>query len=745
MKLPPHLADALTAIQSYPDVMDARVVQLSDNGTLLVEATFDTNLPTRWKAAGTSRTGVRPTEVVEITFPASFPSEAPSFTLRPDFNSSLPHINPHDAGERIPPCLFAGSNLELLHSGGMYRLIDQMAEWLRKAGRGQLIEFSQGWEPMRRDSFPDTLVFDPDEFLPSRSNFGRHVLYEASSLWFEEGGASLCKGLKKLSSNILNAKDIHRIFNAERGKNEVLIGTSLAVVCWPAATKDGMPQVEDSYQPDTVDTLAGLLERASIINCRHAFDSFLGNLNHVSAELKSTIAYPVYIVLPVRRPIHVIGLNSDFEFLAYKVMVKCPGMLTDNSLPVMPISFLNPISPGLLKRTSGLNIELAQVAFGYLGCGSLGSKLALHSARAGITPAYLIDNERMAAHNVARHALLPWQTISLKSKASELADMIQDFVGKKPCTFEDDIRALPFSDRKFKEFFLDPAKALVNTTGSHAVREYLHKTPMRSRIIEGCLTYQGTVGVLTVEGPQKNPHSVDLINAAYEILREHGKLAPLHNPNEHKLQVGVGCNSMTMPMSDARISYFAAAMSQFLLALQQQGLPEQGRVSVGLLHKDGLSLEWKTSQPGKTHSAVVSEDEGWSVRILDDAHQKIIAETGLYPNSETGGIIVGRVSPISREVTITNVLPAPLDSRRLSSQFVLGIDGLGESIRNYNETGAGVLWCLGTWHSHLQVSGPSGTDLKTAKSIQGLLRGAVVLLIRHPEGYEAIVKSGSIL
>ncbi|WP_337883835.1 hypothetical protein [Chromobacterium haemolyticum] len=745
MTLPPHLADALSAIQSYPDVLDVRVVQQSGNGTLLVEATFDTNLPTRWKAAGASRTGVRPTEVVEITLPASFPSEAPSFTLRPDFNSSLPHINPHDAGERIPPCLFAGSNLELLHSGGMYRLVDQMAEWLRKAGRGQLIDLSQGWEPMRRDSFPDTLVFDPDEFILSRSGFGRHVLYEASSLWFEEGGASLCKGLKKLSSNILGVKDIHRIFNAKRGSNDVLIGTSLAVVCWPTATADGTPQVEDVYQPDTVGTLGGLLERASMLSCRHAFDAFLGNLNYVSAGLENAVIYPIYIILPVKRPTHVIGLNSDFEFLAYKVIVNHQGMLTDNSLPVTPVSFLSPISQELLKRTSGLNDESAQVMFGYLGCGSLGSKLAMHATRAGIPPAYLIDNERMAAHNVARHVLLPWQTISLNSKASELADMVQGFWGKNPCTFEDDIRTLPFSDRKFKDFFLDSDMALVNTTGSHAVREYLQNAPIRSRIIEGCLTHQGTVGLLTVEGPQQNPCSVDLINATYEVLREHSKLTPLHNPDEHKLQVGVGCNSVTMPMSDARISYFAAAMSQSLITMHQHGLPESGRVSVGLLHEDGLSLEWKTSSPGKTHSAVVTEDEGWSVRVLDGAHQKIIAETALYPSSETGGLIVGRVSPTSREITITNVLPAPSDSQRSSSQFVLGIDGLEENIRNYNETGAGVLWCLGTWHSHLQVSGPSGTDLNTAKSIQGLLRGAVVLLIRHPEGYAAIVKSGAML
>lgn len=49
---------------------------------------------------------------------------------------------------------------------------------------------------------------------------------------------------------------------------------------------------------------------------------------------------------------------------------------------------------------------------------------------------------------------------------------------------------------------------------------------------------------------------------------------------------------------------------------------------------------------------------------------------------------------------------------------------------------------MGTWHSHLLPSGLSNVDMSTAKEIEGLLKDAVVMLIKHPGGYAAIVGPG---
>lgn len=185
-------------------------------------------------------------------------------------------------------------------------------------------------------------------------------------------------------------------------------------------------------------------------------------------------------------------------------------------------------------------------------------------------------------------------------------------------------------------------------------------------------------------------------------------------------------------------------MSQVILDSHVQDLSEAGRISVGLVNEDGMSVHWQHKMFQKTHLAKVSGLPGWTIRVLDTAHQKMITDVAKYPTVETGGLIVGRCSPTQREVIILDVLDAPPDSIRSPAKFVLGVEGLVDNIMQYNDSGVNILWCIGTWHSHLQPSGPSVIDMTTSKSIEGLLKGAVVMLIKHPQGYEAIVGHGRV-
>ncbi|WP_201722252.1 ThiF family adenylyltransferase, partial [Sulfitobacter sp. HI0023] len=60
-----------------------------------------------------------------------------------------------------------------------------------------------------------------------------------------------------------------------------------------------------------------------------------------------------------------------------------------------------------------------------LGCGSLGSKIAMHLARSGRAPISVIDNDTMEPHNYARHSCLPYSadldSMFYSSKAGEFA------------------------------------------------------------------------------------------------------------------------------------------------------------------------------------------------------------------------------------------------------------------------------------------------------------------------------------
>lgn len=738
--LPPPIEDAIEAFKLHPAVIEIVDVKALGDGAFIIEALFDTNLPSRWQKTGLTPDGVRSRENVEAYFPLGYPSKAPRFSLRPDFNSNLPHINPHRKGARIPPCVLAGSNLELLHSEGIFGLIGQMAEWLKNAGRRSLINLAQGWEPMRRDELDDHLFLEPESLLNSKQ-FGRHHLYYASCWRIKTTGGTLTSYPQRWEGATVQPKQFQKLLFTKPLSDRAEERQSLVVVCWPSASDNGLPAVSDKYLPDTVETLADLNSRVLELGCNQAFEAFTGNVNQVAKQATQGLMLPIFLIFPVRRPAHLIGSTSEYEFICYKVEATTPAMFSENTARVSPVAFISPVTKELLKRTSGLPSDQDGLAVTYLGCGSVGSKLALHSTRSGFPPTLLIDQELLAPHNVARHALLP-RHCNLFSKAKALADEIAEFDAKKPKVIDANFIGQDLLSEPFRSALNGSGKVLVNTTGSHALRQYLADSKFTARVIEGCLTKQGKVGILTIEGNDRNPSCDDLMVAAYDILRENLCLSAPMSHEESMLRVGVGCNSVTLPMSDTRLSLITAGMSQVILDSHAQGLPETGRISIGLISKDGISVHWQHKILQKTHLAKVSGLPGWTVRVLDTAHQKMINEVAKYSTIETGGLIVGRCSPIQREVIISDVLDAPPDSIRSPAKFVLGVRSLVDNIMQYNDSGANVLWCMGTWHSHLQPSGPSVIDMITSTSIEGLLKGAVVMLIKHPQGYEAIVRHG---
>ncbi|TDG05090.1 hypothetical protein E1N52_27025 [Paraburkholderia guartelaensis] len=741
MGLSSSIQDALKKLKAHPSVTQVTVIELP-GGDAIASADFDTNLASTWRAAGISPTGVRATETVEYYFPPDYPYRAPRPTLRPDFNATLPHINPHQSGERVPPCVVYGSALEVMHNDGVERLFDQMALWLEHAAENKLIDYAQGWEPMRRDQCDDMLEADPDG-LAGDAVLGSVKVYPAIIAWSRETGASYGRNRRKARS-ALSGKEFSKLCAGVRQEGDVLIAETLLAVCWPVPEGKAGPRIVDSYQPDTVRSYADLRQLAEQVGCEQALSRFSANIDTVASAVAKTNALPIYIALAVRRPVRLIGLSTDYEFLVYRIDVSPPkGLTAANEKLVSPVLIAASMSSALLHRTSGIDDNTSRIQLGFVGCGSLGSKIAVHVARAGYSPALLVDNDRFSPHNAARHALYPSQFGRVESKSRLLANEIASFSGgRTPPIYEKSVLTLPYDDKQFAPFLSSRDSVLLNTTGSPSVRHFLAATPITARIMEACLLNLGSAGLLTLEGEYRNPSTTDLMARVFERLRQAGILRAPASEHLSMVGVGVGCNSVTLPMTDANISLIAAGVGQATLQLYPTGLSEAGMLAVARLSTDGMSVDWQHEAVGKTHVALVEPDDGWSVRVLDEAHRKMCADVAAHPAVETGGVIVGRVSMPLREITIVDVLDAPPDSKRTASAFVLGTKGMAERVHVYNETGQGVLWCLGTWHSHLMPAGPSAVDIATAKTLEGTIAGAAVLVIHRPDGYSAIVRDG---
>lgn len=739
------LESALSAIDEHPAVQSIDEVRRDDTGNTRVSATFVVNLPSRAAAAGHSDNGVQAKEPVEIVFDASFPNTAPVFFLRRDFPRNLPHIYTHTLGDPVPPCLTVGDPVDVLHSQGMYRLVSQMADWLDKAAINELTNTSQGWEPSRRRYSHSILMAHPDDLVPANPP------WRAWRMFLTYGVGSINDDLwqtrdDKLAPHhgALTAPWFAGLLRDRKTNDDGRSGPVPVVVCWPAPTGPAGAAVHDTYKADTVTTLAELSARAAELGCSTSFQNFVNNFNALAGSARDRKSLDLCFIFPIRRPLHIIGQQSSFEMLAYRTTLQLPGTLKlDSAHPVKAVAMLSPVSSELLQRTSGIPVDARpRRQWNFVGCGSLGSKVIMHLTRAGIRPSLLVDRSVFLAHNTARHTLLPGAAFWL-AKANLMAREVAEFKMDTPAVFAKDVRALPAKYDRYRNKLWSVDAFVINTTGSPAVRSFLTTQPFTARVIEAALVDKGAGAYLTIEGPARSPNTSELMYHSFERMREHGLLRESPSINDSALTVGVGCHSVTMPISDARISLAAAGVGQKLLDIEVQGPPETGTAAVAVVGDGGMSVSWQSEAVGQTHVARAYDSEGWTVRVLEHAHRKILEDVARYPGSETGGLIVGGICSATRQIYITSILPAPIDSQRSAAKFILGVEGRSDSIQAYEESAGGTLWCIGTWHNHLQPSGPSQMDKNTAKLLDGELRHAAVLLIRHPDGYAALVRDGT--
>ena len=751
------IARALRIVRAHPNMVSVGQKTVVDGGAWSVEVTIKVGLPNPWMAVGHSPNGVRTIEPVTLIFPASFPLKAPTIWLRADFDRSLAHVQPGGLGDRPVPCIADLAPSELLHQQGLAGILNQLVLWLENAALGRLIDPAQGWEPVRRDDLAGFIVADAAALrgLVSRDAGSATFGFDYLSL-ADGGGERSVYGEMGASRLPLNERTIGALI-AERVSSKtpaVRVGHSLAVVAWPGRLPSGGLFVSGHYQPETVTDLGSLIARAADYGCARPLQGALNWIRACLAGHCEPARFPLVVVLCARRPFHVIGSDSAIELSPYVVDIGPPTFLgVGDRTPVQPIGHRHAITPNLLRALSGAPTTDHTPSWIQVGCGSLGSKIALHLARAGRAPATVIDRSYLSPHNAARHALAPdiggmplhW----IDAKAVAVAEAIEG-LGQTATAVTQDVIGITRDRTAAKKHLPKKAWAVVNATASLGVREAFGSMPPAieiARVLEASLFANGELGLLTVEGPDRNPDTLDLMAEAYSIMRMDDALRPVMfgaGATVTRQVTGEGCGSPTMVMSDARISMFAAPMAETVMRMQNTSLPEHGgRLLIGKVSDDGLGLSWSDHAVLRVAVVGVEGAGNWSVRISARAAETIADNIRQWPGVETGGIVMGRISEPARTFYVTDVLPAPTDSARCAHEFVLGIGGARKTIADYAESAGYSLFCLGTWHSHLSPSGPSITDRRTAAAVALARLAPSMLLIHTPAGFRALLADGA--
>ena len=112
-------------------------------------------------------------------------------------------------------------------------------------------------------------------------------------------------------------------------------GKSLALVVWPGKHPSGKLIVNETYLPETVDSVDGLKERAALYGCRHELDAGLNWLRTCLSGWPPSGSYAMAVILLARRPFAVIGSESPIELCPYVVEVGPPRLFADNGATVV--------------------------------------------------------------------------------------------------------------------------------------------------------------------------------------------------------------------------------------------------------------------------------------------------------------------------------------------------------------------------------------------------------------------------
>lgn len=699
---------ALKEMEAFPGLEIIGSPVQNGNGWV-VETAFAVSLPSKSIKAGVSFSGVKDREPVYFRFPGNYPRNAPTVRLRKDFPRNFPHIYPGSAGEFVAPCIYDGSLDDLLHQGlGLTQILYQVQDWLTKAASNSLINPNQGWEPIRYDSVGNFIIYEHSKLRElvtgkSGSNFLFVDSITSESFAYYRLHDYIPKPLDERYASFVAQKDT-KTDKFQRGVRPLLF-------CWP----DNGVEVPE-YFPETVTNLGELIEKSKRYG---TYDNFWPEIQQLWNRLgRKDAAIDVITVHCIRRPLQLINQHTKLELLAYRVRVEFTYFGTyDMKSPVEIAGHLHAVGPDLLQEISGSRPAKME-SITQVGCGSLGSKIAMHLCRAGHEPFTLIDNKCMSEHNLARHAL----TKTGGNKAELLQKDIEVFnvrVTAHP-------KALQEFVAKNENRLFEKSSLVIDSTASINVRETLASLPAgenNARVFHTGLYAEGKLGFVTIEGKGRNPRIDDLHAAMSDAAIDNKRIseAIMSSGGEFRRHsTGQGCGSYTMVIPDTKISMYSAAMAERARRAFEGNIQNEGEISVGFMSSTGMSLTWETSSLGKTR-IVSLNNKDWELRVLASAYSSMEQEAGTWPHVETGGVLIGRLCLARKCAIVTRVLEAPSDSIRMPGRFVLGITGLKDKVSQIVQSSG--LTYLGTWHSHLFGSAPSGIDEAMLKKVRELRLG----------------------
>lgn len=673
---------------------------------------------------------VRSKEPVKLVFQKSYPTRAPKPYLREDFPRGVAHIQPAQTDEELAPqpCVVDEALDDYFATKGMPGLLDQLQVWLDNAAFGTLRSKDSFWEASRRDGVRFSLIMDLEK-LNNSVNSTKGSLVRAAMLTEDETGSLFALA----DDENISVRQLTRLLEAKDIRSNV-------IVTWPNKNK-----ISDAALFDEPQTLEDLLSTANSLGMKRVAKE----IDEIANTLGSTGSQSVlFLVLAIRRPATVFKSGQDdcdIEFVAVTTLISPKELhvgrktlfTADRSEKCYATQIIDVLSQAKQQDISNKSYSKSQNLF-LAGCGSVGSKIGIHLAKSGFGDITLCDKAFFRPHHSVRMGVVAGRRLAAKA---ELVKLELNKLGHTPST-ESDILDLEADGA----LTLPPETTLIlDTTASPAVHNMLVRStisPSSCRISCSYLFAEGRIGLFGLEGidRQADLHDIHALFWSFWMNTDDKIRATSWGGFDKldRINIGVGCGSMSMRLSDANTSLLVAGFANYLSDLMEQDVIEE-RAQISIARSDGYNVNWANLDASGFD--VLKSDSGWKITISRDVSAKIENETNTYRPKETGGYLLGHINKNTRRISITDLLDAPPDSTRSENYFKLGVEGAKDDLLDLYDASLRGIQALGTWHSHPNGGNESQTDRETLKSIaQDMAGEPALLLIWRPEGFKLIMK-----
>jgi hypothetical protein len=726
-ELPFAIKEAILEIKQVFGYEELEVFSYNDYN-LVIPVTIDVNLPSK----GTHEdVDIRDSEPILISFSLkNYPTTSPRIKSdRKDFPSkNLSHLYAVTVGAPPTLCLVRENLDEWFANRRISDLIFVAKQWFSKAANGLLSEDADEFEPVRLEGYRGYSIYSHLKLYNYIFKNSRHIAEHPFCYLLN---STKLKGLSSPSFKLINVditssnlielfdliKDLNLKFIKDKEKDKDFDLPLFGLLVW-SNTSETISSYSTSL-PKTFCELESFTEQYSISIKEPIADYIKSNL-----FINNLTSY-IPIIIGIKRPKKLIGFESNIEFFHFVINVDKESIVENTITPETKVFFQShrePISSNLAQKLSLSNNQEKTV---FIGAGALGSKLLFHYARSGNFNLKAIDNDTFSPHNIVRHDL--FMESSGKNKAKAVIEKIKAFL--------EDNSTLEFHNGSIFNYdnkLLDGYSWLIDTSASLNVQNWLvnsklNNVPNRARAE---IAYKGNLGFLYIEGENQNPRVDDLVNYVYflgiksEIISEW-----LIEENKKKegndydiVDIGIGCNSPTVIMSNDSMSFHASIFSKILNhEFERKVVKEKGFLNVSYISENGLDINSEGFLIPSFDVFECCNNSGWEIRILVSVLDKMKLEAKRYKRRETGGIFIGICNYKTKTIHVFDTIKAPPDSKHSSVYFYRGIKNLPEQVKYIKEITGGMIGYIGEWHTHpMGLDSLSGVDMAAVEKLKPL-------------------------